>query len=171
MPSPVGFVKLRNIRHQRIVWVGIGQQGTNRKQDLADGQRRAPLVFQNIQADTAIGVDIAMIDASSKVDLRWLEWIIGREVNVQKEDTSGIRRVVWTHDSSLPVEHVIAHRTCRAIRWRILSQIDQFCKRHFRNAIVSMTPPDYNACQRVGSLTLVNALQRHFVMFVITVRE
>jgi hypothetical protein len=47
-------------------------------------------------------------------------------VNVQKEDTASIRRVVWTHDRSLPVEHVITNRTCRTIRWRVLSQVNQF---------------------------------------------
>jgi hypothetical protein len=126
MPSPVGFIKLGNVRHQRIVWVGIGQQGANGKQDLTNSQSGAPLVFQDIQADTAIGIDIAMINASGEVDLWWLERIVSREVNVQKEDTASIRRVVWTHDRSLPVEHVITNRTCRTIRWRVLSQVNQF---------------------------------------------
>ena len=36
---------------------------------LGDGQRRAPLVFQDIQTDRSVRRDVAVIDLRRKVDL------------------------------------------------------------------------------------------------------
>ena len=44
----VQLVYVCNFRHQRIVWVGIGQQGADRQKHLRDGERGRPLVFQDI---------------------------------------------------------------------------------------------------------------------------
>lgn len=48
---------------------------------LGDGESRAPLVSQNIQADASVRVDIGVVDASGEVDLRGLEGIVGWEVD------------------------------------------------------------------------------------------
>lgn len=72
VPSPVGLKELSNIRNQWIVRVRIRQQGTNAKKDLANRQCRTPLVFQNIQADTAVRVDVAVIDTGSEMNFRRL---------------------------------------------------------------------------------------------------
>jgi hypothetical protein len=47
-------------------------------------------------------------------------------VDIKKENSAGIRRVVRAHNSCLPMKHVISHGTSRAVSWRIFSQIDQF---------------------------------------------
>lgn len=50
------------------VWVC--EQRAHRQQHLADSQGGAPLVFQDIQADLAIAVDVAVVDARPKHHLR-----------------------------------------------------------------------------------------------------
>ena len=124
--SFVCFEKLSNIWNQWIVGIWVGEKAANGKQDLADGQGGTPLILQNVQTNSSIGVDVAMINASGEVDLRWFERIISWEMNVKKEDTASIRGVIWTHDGGLPVEHIISDWTSGTVGWRILSQIDQF---------------------------------------------
>ena len=51
------------------------------KPTFADGQSRAPLVSQNVQADAAVGVDVGVVDAGGEVDFRGLEGVVGREVD------------------------------------------------------------------------------------------
>jgi hypothetical protein len=86
--SAVCLEQLRNIGDKRIIGVGVSQEGADTKQDFADGQCRTPLVLENIKADSSVGVDVAMVNACGKVNLRRLERVVGREVNVQKEDTT-----------------------------------------------------------------------------------
>lgn len=56
-------------------------------------ESRTPLVSQNIQTDATVGVDVGVVDASGEVDLGGLEWVVGREVNLEEEDTARVRRV------------------------------------------------------------------------------
>jgi hypothetical protein len=129
VPDPVRLEQLRNIRYQRIVWVGIRQKGADGKQDLANRQCRTPLVLEDVEANTTVRVDVAVIDSSGEVDLGWLEWIVSGKVNIQKENAPCIWRVVGAHDGCLPVEHIITDGTCRTVRRRVFSQIDQFYTR------------------------------------------
>lgn len=55
-----------------------------------DGESRAPLVSQDVQADAAIGVDIGVVDASGEVNLWWLERVVRREMDSKEEDTTGV---------------------------------------------------------------------------------
>lgn len=45
-----------------------------------------------------------MINFRGERDLGRLEWVVGREVDVQEEDALVIGRVLRTHDRGLPVE-------------------------------------------------------------------
>lgn len=83
--------QLGNIGHQGIVRVGIRQERTNTEQDLANGQCWTPLVLQDIETDSPVGVDVAVVDTCGKVNLGRLEGIVGREVNIQEKDTARIR--------------------------------------------------------------------------------
>ena len=56
-----------------------------------DGQGGAPLVSQDVQADAAVRVDVGVVDAGGEVDLGRLEGVVGREVDGEEEDTSGVR--------------------------------------------------------------------------------
>jgi len=69
------------------------------------------LLFQDVQADNATGIDIWMIDLRRKGDLRGLKGVVGREVNVHLEDAAGIGRVGGTNNGAGPVEEIFL---CRA---------------------------------------------------------
>ena len=73
MPGPVRLEKLRNVRHERIVRVGVGEERTDTQQNLTDRQCWTPLVLENIQADTSVRVDVAVVDACGKVDFGRLQ--------------------------------------------------------------------------------------------------
>lgn len=45
-----------------------------------------------------------MIDPCREVDLWWLEWVIGREVNCKEEYAALEWTVTGSHDRCLPVE-------------------------------------------------------------------
>lgn len=55
-----------------------------------DGQSRAPLVSQNVQADATVRVDVGVVDAGGEVDLRRLERVVGREMNRKEKDTARV---------------------------------------------------------------------------------
>jgi hypothetical protein len=59
-----------------------------------DGQSWAPLVFQNVQADGTIRVDVGVVDSGDEVDLWWLEGVVSGEVDVKEENSSRVRAVV-----------------------------------------------------------------------------
>jgi hypothetical protein len=74
--SAVRLEQLRNIRHKRIIGVGVSQEGADTKQDFANGQCRTPLVLENIKTDTSVGVDVAMVNACGKVNLGRLLFVV-----------------------------------------------------------------------------------------------
>ena len=82
MPGFVCFQKLRNVWDKRIIGVGVSQKRTDREKDLGNGQCRTPLVLQNVETNSSVGVDVAVVDSSGEVDLGRLEWVVGREVNI-----------------------------------------------------------------------------------------
>ena len=67
MLCAVGLEELRDLRNERIVRVRVGQQRRDRQEDLRDRQRRAPLVFQDIQTDRSVRRDVAVIDLRRKI--------------------------------------------------------------------------------------------------------
>lgn len=82
VPGPVRLVDMCDFRDQRVVGVGVSEQGADGEQDLADGQGRTPLVLQDVQADGAVGVDVRVVNARDEVDLGRLEGVVRRELNV-----------------------------------------------------------------------------------------
>jgi hypothetical protein len=108
VPRPVCLEELGNIWNQRIVWVGVGKERTDGKQDLTNRQSRTPLILEDIKANPSVRVDVTVIDASGEVYLGWLEGIVSGKMNIQKENASGIWRVIRSHNRCLPVEHIIS---------------------------------------------------------------
>lgn len=104
---------------QRIRRVAICQKGTNREQNLWNSQSRTPVVFQNIQADDSLTVDVAVIDSGTESNLWWLKWIIWRKCDIQKKNTTFIYRTWWTKYSWPPFINVISFRPSTAVRRRI----------------------------------------------------
>jgi hypothetical protein len=74
--GPVRLEQLRNIRHKRIIGVGVSQEGTDTEQDLANGQCWTPLVLENVQTDSSVRVDVAMVNACGKVNLGRLLFVV-----------------------------------------------------------------------------------------------
>jgi hypothetical protein len=72
------------------VLAGILEWEWTHPRALGDGQSRAPLVSQNVQADATVGVDVGVVDAGREVDLRWLEGVVGREVDREEEDAARV---------------------------------------------------------------------------------
>lgn len=73
MSGSVGLQQLRNVRNQRIVGVGVGQERANTQQNLTDRQCWTPLVLENVETNTAVRVDVAVVDACGKVNFGGLQ--------------------------------------------------------------------------------------------------
>ena len=68
-----------------------------------------------------------MVDSCGEVDLGWLEWVIGGEMDVQKINTSSVRGVIWSHDGSLPVVWILLiDWSGGAVGGWILTKVDEF---------------------------------------------
>ncbi len=55
---------------QGLTGVGVCEQRADRQEHFADCERRAPLVLQDVQADLAIAVDVAVVDARAEDHLK-----------------------------------------------------------------------------------------------------
>jgi hypothetical protein len=73
--------------------LSTNQRGSQRRNTFRDGQSRAPLVSENVQADASVGVDVGVVDTCGEVHLGRLEGVVGGEVNRKEEDTAGVRGV------------------------------------------------------------------------------
>ena len=68
-----------------------------------------------------------MVDTGGEVDLGWLEWVVSWEMDVQEINTTGVRRVIWAHDGSLPVVWILLiDRSGGAVGWWVFTEIDKF---------------------------------------------
>lgn len=121
----VRLVHVGNFWHQGIIRVWIRQQRAYREQHLGYCEGRAPLLFQDIKADATIAVNVGVEHLCSEGNLGWLEWVIRWEVDGHQKHTSSERAVTWTHNSCLPVEHVITNRASTARSGRVLLQVLQ----------------------------------------------
>mmetsp|Transcript_3472 Transcript_3472/g.10653 ORF Transcript_3472/g.10653 Transcript_3472/m.10653 type:complete len:236 (-) Transcript_3472:41-748(-) len=119
----VGAEDLGDFRNEGVVRVGVRQQRTDRQQDLADRQRRRPLVLQDVQTNAAVRVDVTVVNSRRERDLGGFEGVVGGEVYVQKEDPARVGRLVGAHDGRLPVEQVVADRPRAAVRRRIPAEV------------------------------------------------
>jgi len=126
VPLPVRLVDPSYLRHQRVVRVGVTQQGTDGQQHLADSESWGPLRSENVETDWTIWVDVWMVDPGCERNLRRFEWVVSGEVNSEKEDPSLVGWLWGSHDSGLPVEQVISYWTCWALRWRVTTQVLKF---------------------------------------------
>jgi len=106
MLRPIALVKVGNLWDERVIWVGVSQQGADGEKHLGDSEGGRPLVFQDVEADRSIAVDVHVINFRRERDLGRLEGVVGWVVDVQEEHASMVRGVLGAHDRSLPVELV-----------------------------------------------------------------
>ena len=91
------------------------------------GESRRPLVFENVKTDSAVAVDVGMVDSGDEGDFRGFEGVISREVDVQEKHPSSVGRVFRPQNSRLPVKLVfVVLRSSRTVRRRVSWQIYQF---------------------------------------------
>jgi len=125
--QPIRLVLMGHLGPQGIIGIGIGEKGQNGQQDLGNGQRRGPLVLENVQADDATGIDIRMIDLRHKGDLGGLKGIVGGEVDIHLEDPAGERGIARTHNHAGPVIQIsLLFGATGATRGRVLHDILEF---------------------------------------------
>jgi len=104
MLAAIGLEKLSNFWNKWIIGIGLIQQGTDGEKDLADRQCGTPVIFEDVETDTSLRVDIAVIDLCDEANFWWLEWIVRGELNLEIENTVGIGSVSRTNDRGNPVE-------------------------------------------------------------------
>ena len=130
---------MSDLRDQRVVRVRVCEQRTDGQEYLRYGQSRAPLFLENVKANAAVAIDIRVKNLGAERDLRWFERIIRWEMNVHQEYPTSKWTVRGPHDSGLPMEHVLTHRTCAAGGGRVLLQVLQLLEdplgRHRSNPI------------------------------------
>jgi hypothetical protein len=102
----VALVNVSDVGHERVVGVGISQQGADGEQHLGDGECGGPLILKDVQANATIAVDIGVVNFGDELNLWGLEGVVSGEVDVQEEHTAGEGGVVGAHDGGLPVEMV-----------------------------------------------------------------
>lgn len=61
---------------------------------LGHGKRRTPLILQDIQTNTAVGVDVGVVDACVEGDFGCFERVISGEMDRQEEYTAGVWAVI-----------------------------------------------------------------------------
>ena len=61
---------------QGVGGVAVAEQGADREQDLRDGERRRPLVLEDVQADHPLRVDVAVVDPGPELHLWRLERVL-----------------------------------------------------------------------------------------------
>jgi len=91
-----------------IVGVAVGEKRGDGEQDLGDSKSRRPVVLQDIKANTTIGVNVAVVDLGSELDLRGSERIVRREEDGEEEETALIRRILRTDDRCTPLVEIVA---------------------------------------------------------------
>lgn len=119
----VGFVHAGNFWHERIVRVRVAEQRTYWKQYLGNCQGRRPLGSQDIKTDGPVAVDVRMVYSCCECNLWRLEWVICWKVNGQKEDSSLVWTVWWSHNGCLPLKQIIWNWASWAVSWWVLFQI------------------------------------------------
>ena len=122
-----------DLGHERVIRVRVSQQRADGEQHLRDGQSGRPLVFEDVQADGSVCVDVRMVNFGREGNLRRLEGIVRREVDVEEEYAAGIWRIIRSHNGGLPVELVSLIRgTSRAVGGRVSAKVDEFLLDSFK---------------------------------------
>ena len=89
VPGSIRLEQLGNVRNQRIVRIGVRQQRANTQQNFTDRQCWTPLVLENIETNSAVRVDVTVIDACGKVNFGRLQSHCGRAQQIREHESDG----------------------------------------------------------------------------------
>ena len=133
----VSLEESSDVGDKRIVGVGVGQQGADREEDLADGQRRGPSrLLQNVKADTTVLVDVGVVDLGDELNAGRREGVLCGELNLQEKETTSIGGTFRAKNGRAPVEEIgFVFGTSRDICRRFALHVNEFLlntlKSHF----------------------------------------
>ncbi len=98
------------------------------------------MVPEDVKADAAVGIDVWVVDPSREVHLGWLEGIVGRKVDGQKEDTTRIWRLSLSSKKAyLSMSDYVLEHLAEVIRLKTTLTASDLKKR--------LTGPMIVACQ------------------------
>ena len=100
------LVQLRDFRHDGVLVIGVGEKTRDGEQHLRDGVGCGPLVFEDVEADEAVRVDVGVIDLGDEVALRRLKRVVSWESYAQLEHSARVWAVVRPDYAGPPVERV-----------------------------------------------------------------
>merc|ERR1719188_1110307 len=104
---------------ERVGRVAVCEEGADGEKDLGDGERGAPVVLEDVEADDAVAVDVAVVDARAEGHLGRLEGVLWREVQVKEEDAALVHRTGRAQDRRHPLVDVVALWTGAAVGRRV----------------------------------------------------
>ena len=109
-----------------ILGIAVGEERGDGEEDLAESESGRPGLIEDVKTDGAIAINIAVVNFRYKVESRRFEGIVGRELDIQPEQTAGIRSPFRSDDSSRPVIEIVTNRTRSYVSRRIVVEILQF---------------------------------------------
>lgn len=110
----VRFVNMSNLGNERVVRIRVREQRADAEEDLRYGESRRPLLLQNVEADGSLIVHVRVVDLGLKGNLRRLERVVRREVDLHKEYAALVRARGRAHDGRLPLEQIVLNRASTA---------------------------------------------------------
>jgi len=82
-------------------------KGRNTEKQFRSSKCRTPVVFKYIDTYSAVAVDIGVKNRGNELDMRGLEWIIDRKINVEEEYTPGIRTALRSSNRRAPFHNIV----------------------------------------------------------------
>ena len=123
----VRLVDLGNVGGKRVVGVGLGEEGEQGQQDIADLVGRLPRVrLQHLHAYVALSVHIWVVDLGGEGHLGGLEGVIRGEDQIQVELASLVRRFGRAIEGGIPLQQVITLRASADVLKRCVVEVLQF---------------------------------------------
>lgn len=111
---------LGDVVRQRIVGIGAAQQRLDGEQHRADLQRRAPLVFQDVQADSAQFVDVRVVDLREEADVGWIQGVVFWEEQFELEQAAFVGGAARARHKYVEVSAVLFVGVGADSGWRVL---------------------------------------------------
>jgi len=111
--------------HQRVARIAIGEQRADGEQYFGDGESRGPVVFEDVEADHALAVDVAVVNSCAEQHLRGFEGVLRGEVYVEEEDTTLVDGAGGAQDGGDPLVQVVSFGSRRAVRRWVQSDLRQ----------------------------------------------
>jgi len=119
-------ILLRDISHQRVSSITISKQGNDGEEYFGYGECRTPIVFEDIQTDGSLRIDIAMIDPRTEDNLGRFERVIRGKGDLQEEYSTLVHGSRGSEDGTNPIVDVVTLGPSTAVGGRIDGDLREF---------------------------------------------